>query len=44
MEAARRIAGAEVVVMTEVGHFPMSEDRARVRRAPRPVLETGRHG
>ena len=36
---ASRIAGAEVVVMKELGHFPMSENPARFRRYILPVLE-----
>jgi len=34
-----QIPGAEVVVMKEVGHFPMSENPAQFRRYILPVLE-----
>lgn len=37
---AERIPGAEVTVMKEVGHFPMSENPARFRGYILPVLET----
>ncbi len=36
---AERISGAEVVVMKEVGHFPMSENPAQFRRYILPVLD-----
>jgi pimeloyl-ACP methyl ester carboxylesterase len=36
---AANIAGAEVVVMKEVGHFPMSENPAQFRRYILPMLE-----
>jgi len=36
---AAQIPGAEVVVMKEVGHFPMSENPAQFRRYIIPVLE-----
>jgi pimeloyl-ACP methyl ester carboxylesterase len=36
---AAQISGAEVVVMKEVGHFPMSENPAQFRRYILPVLE-----
>ncbi|HVM77878.1 MAG TPA: alpha/beta hydrolase [Stellaceae bacterium] len=36
---AAQIPGAEVVVMKEVGHFPMSENPAQFRRYILPVLE-----
>ena len=36
---AAQIAGAEVVVMKEVGHFPMSENPAEFRRYILPVLD-----
>jgi pimeloyl-ACP methyl ester carboxylesterase len=36
---ASRIPGAEVVVMQELGHFPMSENPAQFRRYILPVLE-----
>ena len=39
MRTAERIAGAEVTVMREVGHFPMSENPAQFRRYVLPVLE-----
>jgi pimeloyl-ACP methyl ester carboxylesterase len=46
MQTARRIPGAEMAVMNEVGHFPMSENPARFRRDIPPVLEDVRtaHG
>ena len=36
---ARQIAGAEVTVMKQLGHFPMSENPAQFRRYLLPVLE-----
>ncbi len=36
---AAAIKGAEVVVMPEIGHFPMSENPAQFRRYILPVLE-----
>jgi pimeloyl-ACP methyl ester carboxylesterase len=36
--AAARIAGAEVVIMDGLGHFPMSEDPERFLGYLRPVL------
>jgi pimeloyl-ACP methyl ester carboxylesterase len=36
---ARKIAGAEVTIMRELGHFPMSENPAQFRRYILPVLE-----
>ncbi len=36
---AARIAGAEVTIMKELGHFPMSENPAQFRRYILPVLE-----
>jgi pimeloyl-ACP methyl ester carboxylesterase len=36
---AATIAGTEVTVMAELGHFPMSENPARFRRYILPVLE-----
>ena len=36
---ARQIAGAEIIVMDELGHFPMSENPAQFRRYILPVLE-----
>ena len=41
---AAQIPGAEVVVMKEVGHFPMSENPAQFRRYILPVLERIRAG
>ena len=41
---AADIAGAEVVVMRELGHFPMSENPAQFRRYILPVLERIRAG
>jgi pimeloyl-ACP methyl ester carboxylesterase len=37
--AAAQIPGAEVTVMRELGHFPMSENPAQFRRYILPVLE-----
>jgi pimeloyl-ACP methyl ester carboxylesterase len=39
IRTAEQIVGAEVVVMKEVGHFPMSENPAQFRRYLLPVLE-----
>ncbi len=39
MRTAEQIAGAEVVVMKEVGHFPMSENPEQFRRYILPVLD-----
>ena len=36
---AEQIPGAEVVVMRELGHFPMSENPEQFRRYILPVLE-----
>jgi pimeloyl-ACP methyl ester carboxylesterase len=36
---ARKIAGAEVTIMRELGHFPMSENPGQFRRYILPVLE-----
>jgi pimeloyl-ACP methyl ester carboxylesterase len=36
---AQQIPGAEVVVMKELGHFPMSENPAQFRTYILPVLE-----
>jgi pimeloyl-ACP methyl ester carboxylesterase len=36
---ADKIKGAEVTIMREVGHFPMSENPAQFRRYILPVLE-----
>ncbi len=36
---AKQIAGAEVTVMKELGHFPMSENPAQFRRYILPILE-----
>jgi len=36
---AARIAGAEIVVMEALGHFPMSENPAQFRRYILPVLD-----
>jgi len=36
---ARKIAGAEVTIMRELGHFPMSENPRQFRRYILPVLE-----
>ncbi len=41
---AAKIAGAEVVVMPELGHFPMSENPAQFRRYILPVLDRIRAG
>jgi pimeloyl-ACP methyl ester carboxylesterase len=37
---AEKIKGAEVTIMREVGHFPMSENPRQFRRYILPVLET----
>src|SRR5262249_45825943 len=39
LRTAAKIPGAEVSVMTELGHFPMSENPAQFRRYILPVLE-----
>jgi pimeloyl-ACP methyl ester carboxylesterase len=39
ISTAREIPGAEVTVMQEVGHFPMSENPAQFRRYLLPVLQ-----
>ena len=39
LRTARSIAGAEVTVMKECGHFPMSENPAQFRRYILPVLD-----
>ena len=44
LRTAERIAGAEVVVMKELGHFPMSEHPAKFRQYILPVLEKIRAG
>jgi pimeloyl-ACP methyl ester carboxylesterase len=36
---ARKIAGAQVTIMRELGHFPMGENPAQFRRYILPVLE-----
>jgi pimeloyl-ACP methyl ester carboxylesterase len=36
---AAKIKGAQVTVMREIGHFPMSENPAQFRRYVAPVLE-----
>jgi pimeloyl-ACP methyl ester carboxylesterase len=36
---AAHIRGAEVTIMKELGHFPMSENPAQFRRYILPVLE-----
>jgi pimeloyl-ACP methyl ester carboxylesterase len=36
---AEKIKGAEVTIMREVGHFPMSENPRQFRRYILPVLE-----
>jgi len=41
---ARNIKGAQVTVMRELGHFPMSENPAQFRRYILPVLEKIRTG
>jgi pimeloyl-ACP methyl ester carboxylesterase len=38
-ETARRIPGAQAVIMPELGHFPMSENPERFRTHLLPVLE-----
>ena len=44
LRTAERIPGAEVVVMKELGHFPMSEHPAKFREYILPVLEKIRTG
>jgi pimeloyl-ACP methyl ester carboxylesterase len=44
LRTARDIAGAEVTIMKELGHFPMSENPAQFRRYILPVLEKIRGG
>ena len=39
LDAAKQIPGAEVVVMKELGHFPMSENPEQFRRYILPVLK-----
>jgi pimeloyl-ACP methyl ester carboxylesterase len=39
MRTARAIPGAEVTIMRELGHFPMSENPGRFQRYILPVLE-----
>jgi pimeloyl-ACP methyl ester carboxylesterase len=41
---AQQIPGAEVTIMKELGHFPMSENPAQFRRYILPVLERIRAG
>jgi pimeloyl-ACP methyl ester carboxylesterase len=41
---AQHIAGAQVTVMRELGHFPMSENPAQFRRYILPVLDQIRQG
>ena len=43
LAAAAQIPGAEVVVMKELGHFPMSENPQQFRRYILPVLERVRN-
>ena len=44
LRTAAKITGAEVAIMTEVGHFPMSENPAQLRRYLLPVLDKIRIG
>ena len=39
MRTAQHIAGAQVTVMRELGHFPMSENPAQFRLYILPVLD-----
>jgi pimeloyl-ACP methyl ester carboxylesterase len=39
MRTAQHIPGAQVTVMRELGHFPMSENPAQFRRYILPVLD-----
>jgi pimeloyl-ACP methyl ester carboxylesterase len=39
LRTAAKIKGAEVTIMQEVGHFPMSENPAQLRRYLLPVLD-----
>jgi pimeloyl-ACP methyl ester carboxylesterase len=41
---AAKIPGAEVIIMKEMGHFPMSENPQRFRSYILPVLEKIRAG
>ncbi len=44
LRTARSIPGAEVTVMKELGHFPMSENPAQFRKYVLPVLDRIRAG
>jgi pimeloyl-ACP methyl ester carboxylesterase len=44
LRTAQHIAGAQVTVMRELGHFPMSENPAQFRRYILPVLDKIRTG
>ena len=44
IRTAESIPGAEVTIMTELGHFPMSENPAHFRKYILPVLERIRNG
>ena len=44
LRTAARIKGANVEIMRELGHFPMSENPAQFRRYILPVLEKIRAG
>jgi pimeloyl-ACP methyl ester carboxylesterase len=39
LRTAAKIEGAEVTIMTQLGHFPMSENPAHFRTYIMPVLE-----
>ncbi len=39
LRTAQKIPGARVTIMTEIGHFPMSENPAQFRRYLLPVLD-----
>ena len=39
LRTAADIEGAEVVIMEQLGHFPMSENPAQFRRYIAPILE-----
>jgi pimeloyl-ACP methyl ester carboxylesterase len=43
-ETAKEIAGAQAIVMTGLGHFPMSEHPERFRDYILPVLQAIRAG
>jgi pimeloyl-ACP methyl ester carboxylesterase len=44
LDVARRIPGAEAIIMKGIGHFPMSENPEKFLEYLRPVLERVRVG